>query len=303
MVVSHCGPVACPSSDGYTLHFFAGISPHGSKPAHGSEMQRARYKLSDYAFITTLSFFLLNPYLTMTRRPVRPRRSASPLITTMLLLATVGTGIRAIALQSRSGMPCTNATYSWMSNVDGVSPCSVLSALLGAQSQPPCYCNVVSYSLRAACTLCMPELGEIMQTLQQYTAGRCGGNDDAIDETFPCTVPSQVAIPIWAYQAESVVVGVFNVTLASQVALFEPTPSPEISNTSTNSATQTLPTSPSRNTPMETSVHPTPCSVPRPRQTCRRHWCRRCFLDSSSCPRDLAHLPPLSSAKRCRMQG
>ncbi|KAI0662917.1 hypothetical protein C8Q70DRAFT_479143 [Cubamyces menziesii] len=133
---------------------------------------------------------------------------------------------------------CMNATYGWMNNPDGLSPCDVYDTLLSAcdglacdsttsaitkqaraanapssiASENPCFCNTVSYSVKAACELCT---GVDVQTLHQYTADQCGPNDGGIYITFPCH-NTDVIVPSWALQSWQN--ETFNVTLASQIA-------------------------------------------------------------------------------------
>ncbi|KAH9894134.1 hypothetical protein C8Q73DRAFT_694635, partial [Cubamyces lactineus] len=132
--------------------------------------------------------------------------------------------------------PCTNATFSWVNNADGLSPCDVCGILVGAcdgqtcrsthptraeylrvrdQLQTPCFCNTLSYSLRAACELCT---NVAMQTESEYIASQC---DQGLLKTFPCSLLPNVVVPEWAYQ--DVVDGWFNDTPASQIAIGEAT--------------------------------------------------------------------------------
>ncbi|KAH9894135.1 hypothetical protein C8Q73DRAFT_694638 [Cubamyces lactineus] len=171
----------------------------------------------------------------MARRPARIGRLDVLLLAAIIQWSTFWRGVRA-------STPCANATFSWMNNADGLSPCDVYGTLLGAcdgqtcrsthstmaeyprvrdRPQTPCFCNTLSYSLRAACELCT---NVAMQMESEYTASQC---DQSFLKTFPCSVPPNVVVPEWAYQ--DVLDGWFNVTLASQIAVGQATSTPPTS--------------------------------------------------------------------------
>ncbi|KAI0334898.1 hypothetical protein GY45DRAFT_1317995 [Cubamyces sp. BRFM 1775] len=198
----------------------------------------------------------------MAKQLARPRHLAIQLFMAISQWPTLWRGVHG-------SMPCSNESYNWMNSVNEQSPCDMYAALIAMcgthgclsttdvtprtylrardQLQNPCFCNTVSYSLRAACELC---IDVSLQTEQEYIAGQC---NESFPQTFPCPLPLDVAIPGWAYQSVN---DVFNVTLASQFVNYEsvsPSTDPNhghgssgaTSTTVAGSATQILPNSPS----------------------------------------------------------
>ncbi|KAI0352711.1 hypothetical protein OH77DRAFT_752296 [Trametes cingulata] len=109
---------------------------------------------------------------------------------------------------------CSSTAYSWMNNARGQTPCDValilaklndgiLQAPVSGNSQsltgPSYACNTVMYSLACACFTCANV--EHSQNLADWS--RSFGCSDFATREFPDPIPTDTAIPAWAYLALS----------------------------------------------------------------------------------------------------
>ncbi|KAI0334904.1 hypothetical protein GY45DRAFT_1062891 [Cubamyces sp. BRFM 1775] len=77
----------------------------------------------------------------------------------LLGLLALGPWMTAGALDEPVANSCSDSSYSWSYNSQGQSPCEVTKQMLqpcgqADNGQNKCYCNTVTYSLWAACSLC-----------------------------------------------------------------------------------------------------------------------------------------------------
>ncbi|KAH9894125.1 hypothetical protein C8Q73DRAFT_503776 [Cubamyces lactineus] len=87
---------------------------------------------------------------------------------------------KAAALDQPVADSCSDPSYSWAYNAQGQSPCQVASDVIqlcgNSRGDNQCYCNPVTYSLWAACSLCngqnphsFSDYSNDAQCLQEYT--------------------------------------------------------------------------------------------------------------------------------------
>ncbi|KAH9894121.1 hypothetical protein C8Q73DRAFT_503574 [Cubamyces lactineus] len=111
--------------------------------------------------------------------------------------------IRVGAVSWPQDNACVGASWSWMDNSAGQSPCEVGLDLLQPCGGPsgtagdnaPCYCNSVVYSLWSACEYCH---GEGYDTFADYLSdGQCSGISYG---SYNGEVPANIVVPAWAFE-------------------------------------------------------------------------------------------------------
>ncbi|KAI0662909.1 hypothetical protein C8Q70DRAFT_478794 [Cubamyces menziesii] len=128
----------------------------------------------------------------MPRRGSLQARLTGVCILSKLLVSTIP---RTAALDVPPSESCSDSSYSWMYNSQGLSPCQVAMEVLLVQSYGTgesvnqYACNAVMYSLWAACLLCN---GQSPDNFSAYSdSWGCAGQ-------FSTPSSSRVDIPGWA---------------------------------------------------------------------------------------------------------